>query len=103
VAFADTLLTTANSPIATIQRSASTLTGQRSATSTSLSAGVHVSGDPVSGNNGISYFYNDHLGSNTALRRPNGTRVSTYYLPFGNYRSTAPNQTITDRDFTGQP
>jgi hypothetical protein len=57
----------------------------------------------VSGNNGISYFYNDHLGSNTALRRPNGSRVSTYYHPFGSYRGTAPNQTITDRDFTGQP
>jgi RHS repeat-associated protein len=64
---------------------------------------TRVSGDSVSGNNGISYFYNDHLGSNTALRRPNGSRVSTYYHPFGNYRGTALNQTITDRDFTGQP
>jgi hypothetical protein len=57
----------------------------------------------VSGNNGISYFYNDHLGSNSALRRPDGSRVATYYLPFGNYRGTPPNQTITGRDFTGQP
>jgi hypothetical protein len=57
----------------------------------------------VSGNNGISYFYNDHLGSNTALRQPNGTWVFSYYLPFGSYRGAAPNQTITDRDFTGQP
>ena len=32
-----------------------------------------------------------------------GSRVATYYLPFCNYRGTAPNQTITDRDFTGQP
>ena len=72
---------------------------------------TRVSGDPVSGNNGLSYFYNDHastslstsLGSNTALRKPDGSRVSTYYLPFGSYRGTAPNQTITDQDFTGQP
>jgi hypothetical protein len=64
----------------------------------------------VSGNNGLSYFYNDHastspstsLGSNTALRKLDGGRVSTYYRPFDAYRGAAPNQTITDRDFTGQ-
>ncbi len=66
-------------------------------------AAIRVSGDPVSGNNGLTYFYNDHLGSNTALRKPDGSRVSTYYLPFGGYRpGSAPTQTITDRDFTGQ-
>jgi YD repeat-containing protein len=99
---------TATTPI---RRSIYTIAGQTVAT--------RVSGDPVSGNNGISCFYNDHastslstsLGSNTALRKPDGSRVATYYLPlrlrsvqaFGNYRGTAPNQTITDRDFTGQP
>jgi hypothetical protein len=28
---------------------------------------TRVSGDPVSGNNGLSYFYSDHLGSASAL------------------------------------
>jgi RHS repeat-associated protein len=87
----------------TIKRSMYALAGQTIA--------MRVTGDPVSGNNGISYFYNDHLGSNTALRKPDGSWVATYYLPlrlrsvqaFGNYRGAAPNQTITDRDFTGQP
>jgi RHS repeat-associated protein len=36
------------------------------------------------------------------LRKPGGAAVYTHYLPFGGYRGTAPNQTITDRDFTGQ-
>ena len=71
---------------------------------------VRVTGDPASGNNGISYFFNDHasallstgLGSNAALRQPNGAVVTTRYLPFGGYRGAAPTQTVTDRDFTGQ-
>ncbi|NJN53517.1 MAG: hypothetical protein HC804_01455 [Anaerolineae bacterium] len=63
---------------------------------------TRVSGDPVSGNNGLSYFYGDHLGSNSALQKPNNAVVNTWYLPFGGYRGTAPTQTITDRDFTGQ-
>jgi hypothetical protein len=71
---------------------------------------TRVSGDPVSGNNGLSYFYNDHastslstsLGSNTALRKLGCSRVSTYYRSFGNYRGTPLNQTIADLDFTGQ-
>ncbi len=63
---------------------------------------TRVSGDPV--NNGLTYFYNDHLGSLSALRNPSGGRsASIYYLPFGNYRGAAPTQTVTDRDFTGQP
>jgi RHS repeat-associated protein len=64
---------------------------------------TRVSGDPVSGNNGLSYFYSDHLGSASALQKPNATMAYTWYLPFGGYRpGSAPTQTITDRDFTGQ-
>jgi RHS repeat-associated protein len=51
---------------------------------------MRISGDPVSTNNGLFYIHSDHLGS------------TTRYLPFGGYRGTAPTQTITDRDFTGQ-
>ena len=77
-----------------IRRSIYTIAGQTIAT--------RVSGDPV--NNGLTYFYNDHLGSLSALRNPSGGRsASIYYLPFGNYRGAAPTQTVTDRDFTGQP
>jgi RHS repeat-associated protein len=78
----------------TITRSSYGIAGQMIAT--------RVSGDPVSGNNGLSYFFNDHLGSMSVLRKPNGTAVTTRYLPFGGYRGTTPTQTISDRDFTGQ-
>ncbi|GIK54329.1 MAG: hypothetical protein BroJett014_33020 [Planctomycetota bacterium] len=62
-----------------------------------------VTGDPVSGNNGLSYFYSDHLGSSSALQKPDGSVAYTWYLPFGGYRpGSAPTQTITDCDFTGQ-
>ena len=81
-------------PTQLMQRSAYQVAGQAIAT--------RVSGDPV--NNGLTYFYNDHLGSLSALRNPSGGRsASIYYLPFGNYRGAAPTQTVTDRDFTGQP
>ncbi|MCZ7672030.1 MAG: hypothetical protein M5U34_35340 [Chloroflexi bacterium] len=45
-----------------IKRSTYSLVGQAIA--------IRITGDPVSGNNGISYFFNDHLGSNAALRKP---------------------------------
>jgi RHS repeat-associated protein len=57
----------------------------------------------VSDNNGLSYFYSDHLGSASALQKPDASMAYTWYLPFGGYRpGSAPTQTITDRDFTGQ-
>jgi RHS repeat-associated protein len=68
---------------------------------------TRVSGDPVGGNNGLFYVYSDHLGSSSVLvNSSNNTVVNgsrTWYLPFGGYRpGSAPTQTITDRDFTGQ-
>jgi RHS repeat-associated protein len=57
----------------------------------------------VSGNNGLSYFYSDHLGSASALQKPNATMAYTWYLPFGGYRpGSAPTQSGNGRDFTGQ-
>jgi RHS repeat-associated protein len=54
-------------------------------------------------NNGLAYFYSDHLGSSSALQKPDATMAYTWYLPFGGYRpGSAHTQTITDRDFTGQ-
>ena len=64
-----------------------------------------VTGDPVSANNGLFYVLSDHLGSTSLLVNSSGGTVTgstTRYLPFGGYRGTAPSQTITDRDFTGQ-
>ncbi|MCB8944224.1 MAG: hypothetical protein H6658_10760 [Ardenticatenaceae bacterium] len=67
---------------------------------------TRVSGDPVSGNNGLFFYLSDHLGSMSILldSSNNGVRNNsrTYYYPFGGYRGTAPSQGITDRDFTGQ-
>ncbi|MCC6603019.1 MAG: RHS repeat-associated core domain-containing protein [Anaerolineae bacterium] len=64
-----------------------------------------VTGDPVSANNGLFYVLSDHLGSTSLLVNSSGGTVTgstTRYLPFGGYRCTAPSQSITDRDFTGQ-
>jgi RHS repeat-associated protein len=64
---------------------------------------IRVSGDPVSGNNGLFFYYGDHLGSTSIMLRSNGDFVSgstARYHPFGGWRTT-PNQTITDRGFTG--
>jgi RHS repeat-associated protein len=50
------------------------------------------------------YLLSDHLGSTSSLVNSSGGTVvgsTTRYLPFGGYR-TAPSQTITDQDFTGQ-
>jgi RHS repeat-associated protein len=67
---------------------------------------TRVSGDPVSTNNSLFFFYSDHLGSTSMLHKPGQsvpfTGSTTRYLPFGGYRGTAPSQAITDRDFTGQ-
>jgi RHS repeat-associated protein len=63
---------------------------------------IRVSG----GNNGLFYLYSDHLGSASLLVNGSNNPVAgsrTWYLPFGGYRpGSAPSQTITDRDFTGQ-
>jgi RHS repeat-associated protein len=80
----------------TIKRSTYSFAGQTVA--------MRVTGDPVSGNNGLFYVLSDHLGSTSILSNSSGGVVSgstTRYLPFGGYRTT-PSQTITDRDFTGQ-
>jgi hypothetical protein len=94
LAFDDVLLTRVGQETV-IKRSSYGIAGQVIAT--------RVTGDPVSGNNGLSYFYSDHLGSASALQKPDATMAYTWYLPFGGYRpGSAPSQTITDRDFTGQ-
>ncbi|MBE7528220.1 MAG: hypothetical protein HS099_00605 [Ardenticatenaceae bacterium] len=57
------------------------------------------------GNGNIYHLYNDHLGSLSSIGTSTSNLVNgsrTYYKPFGGYRGTAPTQTITDRDFTGQ-
>jgi RHS repeat-associated protein len=57
----------------------------------------------MSGNNGLFFYYVDHLGSTSIMLRSNGDFVSgstARYHPFGGWRTT-PNQTITDRGFTG--
>jgi RHS repeat-associated protein len=65
---------------------------------------VRVSGDPVSGNNGLFYYHTDHLGSAHILTRDAGGSVLTAslarYYPYGGFR-TAPTATQTDRGFTG--
>jgi RHS repeat-associated protein len=79
----------------TIKRSSYGLVGQTIA--------LRVSGDPVSGNNRLFFYYVDHLGSTSIMLRSNGDFVSgstARYHPFGGWRTT-PNQTITDRGFTG--
>ncbi|MCA9995165.1 MAG: RHS repeat-associated core domain-containing protein [Anaerolineales bacterium] len=58
----------------------------------------------VPGVSGLFFIYGDHLGSTTMLGTSGGAFVAgslTRYRPYGSYR-TAPTQTITDRDFTGQ-
>jgi RHS repeat-associated protein len=79
-----------------IQRSRYSLAGQTIA--------IRVSGDPVSGNNGLFYYLTDHLGSTSALMTSsNGIRSGsmTRYHPFGSYRGNAPAQQLTDQGFTG--
>lgn len=79
-----------------IKRRTYTLAGQAVA--------VQVSGDPVSGNNGIFYYLTDHLGSTSMLiTSSNGVASGSTarYLPYGGWRTT-PSQTVTDRAFTGQ-
>jgi RHS repeat-associated protein len=78
-----------------IQRSRYMLAGQTIA--------VRVSGDPVSGNNGLAFYYTDHLGSASIMLKSNGDFVSgstARYHPFGSYRTT-PTQTVSDRRYTG--
>ena len=80
----------------TIKRSTYSFAGQTVA--------MRVTGDPVSGNNGLFYVLSDHLGSTSMLVNSSGGVVAgstTRNLPYGGYRTT-PTQTITDRDFTGQ-
>ena len=87
---------------ATITRKTYFLGGQAIAT--------HISGDPISTNNGFFYLHSDHLGSTSLLTYGNGqtnpgTKVSgseTRYYPYGSQRGTAPTQSITDKNFTGQ-
>ncbi len=66
---------------------------------------TRVTGDPNPANNGLFYFYNDHLGSTSIMAGADNVVLwnsLTRYTPFGGYRGPAPSQTITDRDFTGQ-
>jgi RHS repeat-associated protein len=54
-------------------------------------------------NNGLAYFYSDHLGSASALQKPDASMAYTWYLPFGGYRpGSAHTQSSNGRDFTGQ-
>lgn len=76
---------------------------------------TRVSGDPLSGNNGLFYFHSDHLGSATFLTYGNGhaneglkkANTTNFFTPFGEYRIDAPDPTddITDHSlqttFTG--
>lgn len=81
--------------MAIIQRSSYSLAGQ--------SIAVRVSGDPAGGNNGLFFYYADHLGSTSIMLRSNGDFVcgsSARYFPFGAYRTTR-TQTISDRQYTG--
>ncbi|MEZ4513968.1 MAG: RHS repeat-associated core domain-containing protein [Chloroflexota bacterium] len=81
----------------TIKRSSYAIAGQVVA--------FRVAGDPVTTNNGLFFIYGDHLGSTTMLGTSGGAFVAGLlgrYRPYGSYRGTAPTQTITDRDFTGQ-
>jgi RHS repeat-associated protein len=50
------------------------------------------------------YLHGDHLGSIGAVAGSGGALLDmTRFLPFGGYRpGSAPSQSITDRDFTGQ-
>ncbi|MCA9995167.1 MAG: hypothetical protein KDE56_05435, partial [Anaerolineales bacterium] len=81
----------------TIKRSSYALAGQVVA--------FRVAGDPVATNNGLFFIYGDHLGSTSVLQKSGEAQhlagSLARYRPFGSYR-TAPTQTITDRDFTGQ-
>ncbi|MEZ4510376.1 MAG: RHS repeat-associated core domain-containing protein [Chloroflexota bacterium] len=80
----------------TIKRSSYAIAGQVVA--------FRVAGDPVTTNNGLFFIYGDHLGSTTMLGTSGGAFVAgslARYRPYGSYR-TAPTQTLTDRDFTGQ-
>ena len=81
-------------------RTTYTLGGQAIAT--------RVTGDPTAANNGLFYIFSDHLGSTSALAYGSGGQTGqkvpgskASYYPFGSPR-TAPTQTITDRNFTGQ-
>ena len=69
---------------------------------------TRVTGDPTATNNGLFYIFSDHLGSTSVLAYGSGGQTGAEvpgsrarYYPFGSPR-TAPTQTITDRNFTGQ-
>lgn len=79
----------------TVKRSTYHLAGQAIAT--------RISGDPVSGNNGVFYLVSDHLGSTSLMTNSSGAVVANsaaYYLPFGDYRKT-PTADLTELGFTG--
>lgn len=81
---------------ATVKRSVYRLAGQTIAT--------RIAGDPLLANNGLFYFLLDNLGSTSLLVTAAGAIVSgttAYYLPYGGYRSPAPNGNLTNRGFTG--
>ncbi|MCL4872351.1 MAG: RHS repeat-associated core domain-containing protein [Anaerolineae bacterium] len=64
---------------------------------------TRITGDPVSGNNGLFYFLTDHLGSTTMLITAAGAAVAgtaAYYQPYGSGR-TSPPTTLTERGYTG--
>ncbi len=64
---------------------------------------TRITGDPVSGNNGLFYFLTDYLGSTTMLITAAGAAVAgtaAYYQPYGSGR-TSPPTTLTERGYTG--
>ena len=49
-----------------------------------------VIGDPVSGNNGLTYIYTDHLGSPTAIGDDSNNALTRQrYYPFGEQRTNS--------------
>jgi RHS repeat-associated protein len=94
--------TAVTSNAATIRRKTYALGGQPVAT--------RVSGDPVSGKNGIFYMHSDHLGSNSVMSYGQGhasnlvgTAVPNSrgrYFPYGGWRVT-PTAGLTDQGYTG--
>ncbi len=61
---------------------------------------VHVTGDPISSNNGFFFVISDHLGSTSVIANSSGQLVDkTYYLPFGSYRR-GDSSILTESGFT---
>ena len=60
---------------------------------TGTGVAMRIQGDPTAGNNGLFFKHGDHLGSSTMMTKADGTIITNsiaYYMPFGEYRGTAP-------------